>query len=183
MKTLDFQWYQHPLLRDRVCAIPMVRETLFKINTWFKSQNYDGYVDIDEDGYIQYTENGNQLDTDNLWVEGSYLVVVDNKDIVFISKDTFELVYELVEENVEEDEMSESEDPKQLSMPFHPSMINKVIEIELRGIKDDLVIHRSAGVLKLYTYRDSCVHYRMEAYNDVAVVDLDLYYFSILRVV
>ena len=71
----------------------------------------------------------------------------------------------------------------ELNLPFHPSMINKVIELELRRIEDDNVIHRSAGILKLYTYRDSCVHYRMEAYGEAAVVDLDLYYFSILRVV
>lgn len=179
MRKVDFKWYKHGHLNERVYAIPVIRSTLYRCNTWLRKQGFDAHVNIDADGYIQYTEKGVKLTKDILWVEGSYLVLLENKTIVFISRETFDRVFDVVEE----EEMSDTSDLNVKSMPFNPTMINKVVEIELRDIKDDRVIYRSAGVLKLYTYRDSSVHYRMEAYNDVAVADLDLYYISVVRVV
>lgn len=66
---------------------------------------------------------------------------------------------------------------------FKPSMINRIIEFEVRSIDANKVIFHGAGVLKLYVYRGSEVHYIIDSDKKNASVGLDKYYFSTLRVV
>lgn len=73
--------------------------------------------------------------------------------------------------------------PINYGLPFEATMIGRVIEFEVRAIDTDEVMFHGAGVLKLYVYRGSEVHYVIDADRNISSVSLDKYYFSTLHAV